>query len=152
VQPRWLPTAFATAASVLALASAWHSGRHMWHRITGDYSTYSRLSPADQRHAPAAELGLDGNIFDWYAQHVFRGDRVYFQVLPSGLGSMDLPTAVGYAGSFYLLPAVQVTDPRKATVVVSYFADPSFLHLRFVTQLRAGEQPIFVSRIRGPAP
>ena len=71
-------------------------------------------------------------------------------MLPSGLGTMDLPTAVKFAGSFYLLPAVQVTDPKKATVVISYMADPSFLHLHFITQQRSGVQPIFVSRVRGP--
>jgi hypothetical protein len=150
VQPRRLSNAFAVAASVLALASAWHSGRHMWHRLSSDYAAYSRYDAAARKHAPLAELELDDGIFDWYAQHVFRGDRVYYQVLPSGLGTMDLPTAVKFGGSFYLLPAVEVSDPRKATVVVSYFADPSFLHLHFITQLRAGEQPIYVSRLRGP--
>jgi len=135
---------------VLALASAWHSGRHMWHRLTSDYTAYSAYGAAGRKHAPLSELELDGGIFDWYAQHVFPGDRVYYQVLPSGLGTMDLPTAVKFAGSFYLLPSVEVTDPKRATVVVSYFADPSFLHLHFITQLRAGQQPIFVSRLRGP--
>jgi hypothetical protein len=97
-------------------------------------------------------LELPGNVFDWYAQYVARGDRVYYQVLPSGLGTMDLPTAVRFAGSFYLLPAVQVTDPKKATVVLSFMADPTFLHLHFLTQKRAGEQPIYVSRVRAPKP
>ena len=135
---------------MLALASVWHSGRHMWHRLSSDDATFSKYDATERKHAPLAELELNGGIFDWYAQHVFRGDRVYYQVLPSGLGTMDLPTAVKFAGSFYLLPAVQVSDPKRATVVVSYFADPSFLHLRFITQLRAGEQPIYVSRLRGP--
>jgi hypothetical protein len=45
---------------------------------------------------------------------------------------------------------VQVTDPKKATVVVSYMSDPKFLHLHFITQQQSGLQPIFVSRVRGP--
>lgn len=140
------------AASVVALVSAWHSGRHMWHRLDHDYQSYKAYTPTERRHAPLAALGLDGNVFDWYATYVGRGDRVYYQVLPSGLGTMDLPTAVKYAGSFYLLPAVQVTDPAKATVIVSFMADPSFIHLHFVTQQRSGLQPFFVSRVRAPAP
>lgn len=144
--------AVTAAGIVLALASAWHSGRHMWHRLSGDYRVFAGWSDAQRRHAPLTELDLDGNVFDWYRQYVGRGDRVYYQVLPSGLGTMDLPTAVRYGGSFYLLPAVEVTDPRRATVVVSFMADPSFLHLHFITQQRSGLQPIFVSRVRGPGP
>jgi len=150
VQPIRLSNAIVAAACVLALVSAWHSGRHMWHRLTDDYAMYSRYTPLERKHAPLTELELDGNIFDWYAKYVAPGDRVYYQVLPSGLGTMDLPTAVRFGGSFYLLPAVQVTDPKKATVVVSYMADPKFLGLHFITQRRAGLQPIFVSRVRAP--
>ena len=140
------------AATVFALVSAWHSGRHMWHRLAEDYHTYASYTRLERKHAPLAKLELDGNIFDWYAKYVGRGDRVYYQVLPSGLGTLDLPTAVRFAGSFYLLPAVQVTDPKQATVVVSFMADPKFLHLHFITQQRSGLQPIFVSRVRGPKP
>jgi hypothetical protein len=152
VQPFRLSTAIVAAATVLALVSAWHSGRHMWHRLDQDYRTYSGYTDLQRRHAPLSVLQLDGAVFDWYAKYVDRGDRVYYQVLPSGLGTMDLPTAVRFAGSFYLLPAVQVTDPRKATVVVSFMADPKFLHLHFITQQRSGLQPIFVSRVRAPKP
>jgi hypothetical protein len=140
------------AVSILALYSAWHSGGHMWRRLDMDYRIYSGYTEDQKRHAPLAVLELDGTIFDWYAKYVGRGDRVYYQVLPSGLGTMDLPTAVKFAGSFYLLPAAQVTDPKQATVVVSFMADPVFLHLHFITQQRAGQQPIFVSRVRGPRP
>jgi hypothetical protein len=152
VQPYRLSTAIAGAATVLALVSAWHSGRHIWHRLDSDYRTYAGYTDLQRRHAPLTVLELPGNVFDWYAQYVARGDRVYYQVLPSGLGTMDLPTAVRFAGSFYLLPAVQVTDPKKATVVVSFMADPTYLHLKFLTQKRAGEQPIYVSRVRAPQP
>jgi hypothetical protein len=147
-----LSTAILAAVTVLALVSAWHSGRHMWHRLDHDYRTYSGYTDLQRRHAPLAVLELDGAVFDWYAKYLDRGDRVYYQVLPSGLGTMDLPTAVRFAGSFYLLPAVQVTDPKKATVVVSFMADPTFLHLHFITQQRSGLQPIFVSRVRAPKP
>ena len=137
---------------MLALVSAWHSGRHMWHRLNHDYRTYAAYTDVERRHAPLAVLELDGNVFDWYSQYIARGDRVYYQVLPSGLGTMDLPTAVRFAGSFYLLPAVEVSDPKRATVVVSFMADPKFLHLHFLTQQRAGQQPIFVSRVKAPEP
>jgi len=45
---------------------------------------------------------------------------------------------------------VQAPDLRHATVVISYYADPSLLHRHFPTQVEAGLQPIFVSRLRTP--
>ncbi len=62
----------------------------------------------------------------------------------------DLPTIVQALGRFYFLPAVQTSDLKDATVVVSYFEDPALLHRKFITQVRAGLQPLWVSRIRSP--
>jgi len=45
---------------------------------------------------------------------------------------------------------VQTSDLKDATVVVSYFEDPALLHRKFITQVRAGLQPLWVSRIRLP--
>ena len=80
-----------------------------------------------------------------------KGDRVYFQVRESGFSSFyDYPTAFAYGARFYFLPALQATRLKDATVVVTYFEDPQQLHVRYITQQRAGLQPIFVSRIRSP--
>jgi hypothetical protein len=144
-------SALAAAATVLALVSAWHSGRHMWHRLQQDRATYAPLTGEQRARAPLTAIPLPADVFDWYASLLTRGDRVYYQVEPSGFShSFDLPTIVEAAGRYYLLPSVQVTDPKRATVVVSYMADPRFLHLHFVTQQQAGAQPIFVSRIATP--
>ena len=145
------PVALAAAATALALGSAWHSGRHVWRQLDARRSTYAPLTPTERRHAPLEAIGLPGPVFDFFATYLAPGDRVYYQVLPSGLGpDLDLPSAVAAAGRFYLLPAVQAKSLADATVVVSYFEDPSLLHLRFVTQVQAGEQPLYVSRIRAP--
>jgi hypothetical protein len=138
------------AATLLALVSAWHMGPHMWGRIDHDYVAYRPYTPIERQHAPLASLGLDGYVFDWYTKYLARGDRVYFQVLQSGLGSLDLPSAVRMGGSFYLLPALVVNDLSKATVVVSWLADPGLLHVHFITQERLGLQLMFVSRISAP--
>jgi hypothetical protein len=144
-------TLVAGAAAVLALVSAWHSGRHMWHRLTADYRVYSAYSPTERRRAPLTNIQIPGDVFDWYAQFLVRGDRAYYQVEQSGLGSfLDLPTAFGYAGRFYLLPAVETADPKRATIVLTYHDDPGLLGLRYVTQQRAGLQPILASRVSTP--
>jgi hypothetical protein len=138
------------SATVLALVSAWHLGPHMWGRIDHDYVAYRSYTTIERQHAPLSGLGLDGYVFDWYAKYLARGDRIYFQVQQSGLGTLDLPSAVLLGGSFYLLPAVAVKDLSKATVVVSWLADPGLLHVHFITQQRLGLQLMFVSRIRAP--
>lgn len=132
-------------AIALALASAWHSGRHVWHRIQGDRQTFAAYTPLDRIHAPATWVQLNGDIFDWYAQHLAKGDRFYVQV-----DAQHDPRVVRMLAGYYLLPAVEVDSPSQATVIVSYFTDPSTLGIRFLTQEQAGAQPIFVSRINAP--
>jgi hypothetical protein len=136
---------------VLALLTAWHSLNHMRHLLGRERASYASLTPDERRRSPVTAVGLDGQIFDFYASLLSRGDRVYFQVMPGGFSSdYDLPTIVQALGRFYLLPAVQTTDLKDATVVVSYFEDPALLHTKFITQVRAGLQPLWVSRIRSP--
>jgi hypothetical protein len=135
----------AAAATVLALASGWHSGRHVWHRIQQDHATLSAYTPVERTHAPATWVGIDATIFDWYRQYLAKGDRFYLQVDPQH----DPHIAQMLAG-YYLLPAAEVSDPSSATVVVSYFSNPNTLGLHFLTQEQAGEQPLFVSRISAP--
>jgi hypothetical protein len=141
----------AALATLVALASVWHSGRHMWESLERSYDTYSAFSDVQRRHAAIEALGLNPEVFDFYARYVVPGDRIYYQVQESGLGRfVDLPTAVRYVGHFYLLPAVEARDLDDATVVVTLFEDPAKLGRRFVTQQRAGLQPFLVSRISAP--
>src|SRR5262249_3256813 len=139
------------ALTALALLSAWHSGRHTWRVRVRGQRTYGAYSDAERRRAPLATLELPGDVFDWYASLLAHGDRAYYQVLQSGFShDLDLPAAFGYGARFYLLPALEETDLVRATVVVSYQADPRALPARYVTQRRSGLQPIFVSRIGAP--
>jgi len=147
-----LQRAVAGAATVVALLSVLHTGGHVWRRIGDDYRNYSGYTDEQRRHAVLDVIPLPADIFDFYKAYTERGDRIYFQVMPSGFGSWaDLPTAVATAGRWYLLPAVQTTNLDDATVVISYHADPAQLPVHYLTQVRAGLQPIVVSRIRPPA-
>jgi len=123
----------------------------MWRQLDDAYRTYAGLDSNQRRHAPLDQIEVPGAIFDFYASYITRGDRVYFQVMPSGLSrDLDLPAAIAAAGRFYLLPAVQTQNLADATVVVSYFADPNKLPVHYITQRQAGLQPLYVSRIRAP--
>jgi hypothetical protein len=149
-EPRTLAqAAVAVVATVVALYSSWHSGGHVWRRLDGDYGIYSAYTDVQRRHAVLDKLPLPSDVFDFYAHYVGRGDRIYYQVLPSGFGEFcDLRTCVSEVGDYYLLPAVEVPDLRHATVVISYFADPALLKIHFPVQVRAGLNPFVVSRIR----
>ena len=137
--------------TAIALASAWHSGERVWRHLEDQRRVYGSYNEVQRRHALITAMSLPGDVFDFYRQFVGRGDRVYYQVRESGLGRfLDLPTAVRYAGRYYLLPALEATTLDDATVVVTFFEDPKLLRVPYVTQQQAGLQPIFVSRIRAP--
>ena len=110
-----------------------------------------RSRPTSAAARPSRPPGSTARSSTSIDQYLSKGDRVYFQVMPSGFSSdYDLPTIVQALGRFYFLPAVQTSDLKDATVVVSYFEDPALLHRKFITQVRAGLQPLWVSRIRSP--
>jgi hypothetical protein len=141
----------AAIATVLALYSAWHSIGHERRIIAADRAGDTALTATARRQAPVNSFKMSGDVFDFFAHYLAKGDRVYFQVMPSGYTSeLDLPGAVEALGRFYFLPAVQTDNLSDATVVVSYYADPSLLHTKYITQVRACLQTLFVSRIRPP--
>ncbi len=146
--PREGRAAVGALAAVVALLSAAHSAGYVWRRLGEDRDRYAALTAAQRRHALVEQLGLPGDPFDFFAANVRRGDRVYYQVKPSGLGHfLDLPESVAAVGRYYLLPAVSEPDLRRANVVVTWEADPAKLGVRYVDQQRAGVQMMFVSRI-----
>jgi hypothetical protein len=143
--------ALAAAACALALYSAWHSGGHVWRTLGAEHAEYAQMSPLVRREAIFDEFQIPGSIFDFYATYIVPGDRIYYQVLQSGYSEdFTLPQAVEALGDFYLLPGVETTNLNDATVVVSFYANPALLHVKFITQVEAGVQPIYVSRIREP--
>jgi len=145
----WHAQAVVLAAIALAAGSAWHSGRRVWHTLAREQRHDAALTPLERKHTFLTQVGLPPDVFDFYARYVGRGDRIYYQVMPSGLGAfLTLPQAVAAAGRYYFLPAVEAGSLADANVVVTFFADPARLGVHFATQVQAGRQPIFVSRLR----
>ena len=93
-----LPAAVVGVATVVALASAWHSGGHVWRRLDSGYRTYSAYTPAQRRHAPIDAIPLRATSSTSTPITSSRGDRVYFLVLRSGFGQ------------FFTLPADRRRD------------------------------------------
>ena len=143
--------AVVSVCTAVAFASVQHSWGHAWHRLALEHAQYAGYTEQERRDALISEAGMPPGVFDFLAKYIAPGDRVYYQVQPSGFSSFgDLPTIVEQIGRYYFMPAVQVTNLRQATVVVSWQEDPGTLHVHFVTQARAGLQEFFVSRIRSP--
>jgi hypothetical protein len=146
-----IPAAVVGVATVVALASAWHSGGHVWRRLDDEQRAFAAYTPAQRRGAAISAIPLDPAVFDFYAQHLAPHDRIYFLTMPSGFGQFfTLPQIVAATGRFYLLPAVQLKKLSDATVVVTYDADPNNLPVHFITEAQAGQQAIYVARIRVP--
>ena len=131
--------AVVVVVTAVSLYSAWHSGGGVWGFLREDQRVYAAYSEDERAHAVMLRLPLTGAPFDFFRDHLVRGDRIFFQVGPGGFGPfLDRPQIVAAVGRYYLLPGVQVSDVRDATVVVTWEADPASLGLHFVTQSQDG--------------
>ena len=142
-----LGTVAAAATCAVGGISILTSYGTIWALLADERARDEALSGPERERGPLTALPLPAEVFDYYRAFLRPDDRVYFHVLESGFGVVDLPTVVAAAGRFWLLPAVQVEDVDDATVVVSWERDPAELGLRFSEQHRAGQQLFFVSRI-----
>jgi hypothetical protein len=132
----------------LALLSVWHVARPTWHQLDTGYDHYSTLSSLQRTEAPVISTGLGPDLFLFVASNLMPGDRIYFQVPRTTYGTLNLHDTVAAVGRFYFLPAVEVSNPDRATVVFSYDADPRRLHRTFLGQLRWGTD--YLSRLSYP--
>jgi hypothetical protein len=107
------------------------------------------MSDDERNHAFGTLIPTRMDVFDFYRQSLRRDDRYYMQVTDAAFGAASRAVVVRNVARFYLAPAVEVSRPSDATVVLSYEADPGLLPLHYSAQIRAGLQLFFVSRIAG---
>lgn len=146
--PSRRPSAAAAAVALvtlLALASVTYSGRHAWTGLQHRYRAAAQLTATERQRAPLARIGAPAGVFDFYGYYTGRGDRIFLDVPPGPRRS-----AFTTAARFSLLPATVTSSLADATVVISYGADPHRLKVPFVTQVRLGRKPVYVSRISSP--
>ena len=143
---RVVPVAVAVVAM---LASIWQEAGTTWRQLDRDYSQYAAYSPWQREQSPVLGTGLDPDLFAFVASKLVRGDRIYFQVPQTSFGTLDIHDTIAQIGRFALLPAVEVEDLDRATVVFSYDADPAHLNRRFLDQAR-WTSAVAVSRLSYP--
>jgi hypothetical protein len=146
---RLIAWAAVAAATVLALVSVLQSSRVTWHRLGTDYRRFSALVPGQRESAASEAAGFPASLFDLLSLQLRPHDRIYFQIPHTPYGTLDLHDTLAALGRYYLLPAVEVTRLDRATVVVSYEADPGRLGRRFRSQIELGNS-LRVSRLAEP--
>jgi hypothetical protein len=141
----------AASATLLALASALHSGPSLWHRLVEERRVASVLTPSERDGRGLLPDGVPEAAFAFASTLIGPGDRVFLQ-LPGGSGESEraFRTEFARAARFYLLPASVEPELAEATVVLSYASDPHQLAASFLTERRDPAVSTDVSRIAPP--
>jgi hypothetical protein len=143
------------AASVIAGAtlvalgySVWKDVPHSWRSLSRQHDAYAAYTPAQRERAFGASIPMPMEIFDYWRAALRPGDRYWIQMPAEPFSANgDKRYVARSIAHVYLLPAIETLDLRRATVVLSWDADPGLLHFKYSRQRRAGLQLIFVSRI-----
>jgi hypothetical protein len=113
----------ARAAVVVAFAVALVSGakdyRATWHWLSGQRAQFAHFSETDRRQEPGVAQLLPVDAFEFFRSHLRKGDRYVVEAEPKGFQTgVDAAQATRIFSRYYLLPAIQVADPRALITVV----------------------------------
>lgn len=113
-----------------------------------EHARFAGYSQTQRDEAFGALIPLRMDILGFWRAWLRPGDRYFIQIpFEAFSANGDKKLVVRSVSHLFLLPAVETLDLRRATVVLSWDADPATLHLRYSQQVRAGLQLVFVSRI-----
>lgn len=136
------------ATAAVLLYSVVRDVPHSWRLMRGQRRSFAGYTATQRAQAFGTLLPLPMDVFAWYRDYLRPGDRFYVQVQNGAFGEfIDKAAAVRMVARFYLLPAIEVSSPARANVVLSFDSDPDALHLRYSRQTESGQQLIYVSRI-----
>lgn len=121
---RWTHAAFIA----FAVASTVFGFARTWPHLTLERERYERLTEARAARL-TSERPVLRQLFDFYKQQVRPSDR-YFVQAPASAQHPSAYVVRSYA-AYWLLPAVEVTNFRLASVILSYKADPRGLPLSY---------------------
>jgi hypothetical protein len=135
--------------AVVALAwSCWKDVPHSWRLMRSQHAAYAGYTRAQRDEAYGALIPIRMDILGFWRRQLRRDDRYWIQMPYEAFSATgDKRFVVRSVSHLYLLPATEASSLGDATVVLSWDADPSTLHLRYTEQVRAGLQLVFVSRI-----
>jgi hypothetical protein len=146
---RRVAAALLAAATVLALLwSVWKDVPHSWRLMRSQHAAYAGYDRTQRDEAFGALIPIRMDIFEWWRAHLQRGDRYWIQIPHETFSAnADKKLVVRTIAHLFLLPATEARSLSDATIVLSWDADPSTLHLRYLEKDRAGLQLIFATRL-----
>ena len=146
---RMVRLALAGLLAATALASTIKSYPESWRFLHREHAQFSGYTAQDRLEAAAYANGIPIDAFNFFRAHLRRDDR-YFVSAPASASftsGVDRSATLQTFGRYYLLPAIAVTTPDQATVVLSVGQDPKTLGLPFAQVVRDGSNPFWVARV-----
>jgi hypothetical protein len=142
-------TALALLAVAALVVSGWKDVPHSWRMLRSQHAAYAGYTRDQRDRAFGTSIPMPMEILDFWRQWLRPWDRYWIQMPHEAFSTNgDKKYVARLISHVYLLPAIETTDPKQATVILSWDADPAVLHLQFWQQFRAGQQLIFVSRVK----
>jgi hypothetical protein len=133
------------ALAVLSIAKTFGD---TWSFLADQRESYADLTREEPNVVPEFQTLLPVAVARFFSSHMRRGDRFYVQVADGPfIAGVDYPTAVRTFARFEFLPAVAVSDPAEADVVLSVGADPRELDLPYASVEEAGDGRHTVARV-----
>lgn len=146
---RTVRLALAGLLAATALASTLKSYPESWRFLHREHAQFSGYTAQDRLEAAAYANGIPIDAFNFFRSHLRRGDR-YFVSAPASASftpGVDRSATLQTFGRYYLLPAIAVTTPGQATVVLSVGQDPKSLGLPLADVVQDGSNPFWVARV-----
>ena len=146
---RTVRLALAGLLAATALASTLKSYPESWRFLQREHTQFSGYTAQDRLEAAAYANGIPIDAFNFFRAHLRRSDR-YFVSAPASASftpGVDRSATLQTFGRYYLLPAIAVTTPAQASVVLSVGADPRTLGISLAEVLQDGSNPFWVARV-----
>ena len=147
-----LTIARATAVGLfllLALVSTFRTYGDTWSFLGAQRDAYVEVTAENPNLVPEFQTLLPSAEVEFFFTHLRRDDRFYVHVEEGPfIAGVDYPTAVRTFARFQLLPAVAVTAPEQADVVLAVGADPRTLGLAYASVARSADGRYAVARVR----
>jgi hypothetical protein len=117
--------------------------------LTSQREAYAELTQDAPNIVSEFQTLLPVEASNFFVSHLRAGDRFYVHVEDGPfIAGVDYPTAVRTFARFELLPAIAVSDPAEADVVLAVGADPSTLGVELEGLERIAEGRYSAGRVR----
>lgn len=134
---------------VCAVAStAWTFGP-TWRWLSTQRSTYAHDSALDRFEATGYGNALPVAGYEFFRGRLRSGERYYLAAAPGAyIGGVDRRTGLATFARYFLLPAIQVGDPKQADAIVSVGVDPATLGLTYSRVVQSPDGPFWYAQVQ----